>query len=467
MDQALTAVPPVQTAAAPAGRSGRVPTWRLAGFSLLAAPVAAAGMPLSVYVPAIYAQHYGLSLATIGFVFLFGRVWDAMTDPLVGALTDRTNSRFGRRRPWIAAGGLVFGLATIALFFPPEAVTPLRFGIALFFFYLGWTMMQIPFYAWSAEMSGRYHERTRIVSYQTVVTASALLAVLILPTAIDQLYPGDAPLKLAAMGCMVLAVLVPAVILSMTVLPEPPPPPPAPRLPFARALTLVLSERLLLRVLASDFAVTFGQYVRGTLFVFVVASYMGRPGWASGLFLLQFSFATLAAPIWLRVGYRLGKHRTAVLGELVQAVINAALLLVSPGAMPLLIALTIAQGLSQNSGHLMLRSIVADIGDKHRLETGADRSGLFFSVFSISGKAGIALAVGVSLPLVALLGFEPKGVNSAGALQGLLAVFALGPALAHLISALIIRGFPLDEERQVAIRRALEERDAIAEVRPS
>src|SRR5687767_8095492 len=91
--------------------------WRLAAFSSIAVPIYAAQMPLSVYLPALYAQHYGLSLSVIGMIFLAERLWGAAADPLIGALSDRTRSRFGRRRPWIAAGGLIFGLSALFLFF--------------------------------------------------------------------------------------------------------------------------------------------------------------------------------------------------------------------------------------------------------------------------------------------------------------------------------------------------------------
>ncbi len=163
----------------------------------------------------------------------------------------------------------------------------------------------------------------------------------------------------------------------------------------------------------------------------------------------------------MKAGYRLGKHRAAILGELIQVMINLGLLFVVPGRLPLLIALTTAQGLAQGSGNLMLRSMVADVADWHRLRTGEDRTGLFFSVFSISMKAAMAAAVGIALPLVAWLGFDPKSLhNTPHALHGLLYVFALGPAIAHLISAALISGFPLDASAHAAIRRELDERDA-------
>jgi len=150
-----------------------------------------------------------------------------------------------------------------------------------------------------------------------------------------------------------------------------------------------------------------------------------------------------------------------MLGELMQACINLALLLVTPGNLAPLVILTVLQGLSQDSGNLMLRSIVADVSDKHRLETGADRAGLFFSVFSLSSKAAIAAAVGIALPLIAWLGFDPRAGTSAEGLEGLKWVFALGPATAHAFSAALVWGFPLDEDRHTEIRRALEGEDAV------
>lgn len=435
--------------------------WRLAAFSSIAVPIYAAQMPLSVYLPALYAQHYGLSLSVIGMIFLAERLWGAAADPLIGALSDRTRSRFGRRRPWIAAGGLIFGLSALFLFFPPDTVSPFYLGLTLFAFYLGWSMIQIPFYAWSGEISGRYHERTRVQTYQTVAASSSLLLVLILPTIVDQIRPGDAALKLAAMGSVILLTLAAGLFLTLRAFPEAPPVVTESRSGLlGPGLLLALREPLLLRVLASDFAVTFGQLVRSALFVFFVTSYMGLPQWASGLFLLQFVFGVAAGPIWMRIGLHLGKHRAAVVGEVVQVAINLGLLLVTPQDFALLLFLTVAQGLAQGSGNLMLRSMVADIADKHRLDTGEDRTALFFSVFSLATKAAMAAAVGIALPLVGWLGFDPRGANDAAALNGLLLVFALGPAIGHAISALLIQGFPLDEKAHAEIRRSLAQREA-------
>ena len=329
-------------------------------------------------------------------------------------------------------------------------------------------MLQIPFFAWSGELSRDYYERTRVATYQIVSGSTALLLIMILPTIIDHLHPGADALKLNAMGALILTTLALALVLTLSAFPEPPIAEPANARPsLGGTIRLVLTNGLLMRVLASDFAVTLGQSIRGALFLFFVGIYMELPLWASGLFLLQFVFGIAAGPIWMKVGYRLGKHRAAILGELIQVVINLGLLLLVPGRLPLLIALTTAQGFAQGSGNLMLRSMVADVADQHRLQTGEDRTGLFFSVFSISMKAATAAAIGIALPLVAWLGFDPKSLhNTPHALRGLLFVFALGPSIAHLISAALVSAFPLDATTHAAIRRELDERDARLSLHP-
>jgi Na+/melibiose symporter-like transporter len=258
------------------------------------------------------------------------------------------------------------------------------------------------------------------------------------------------------MGALVLASTVPAVLLSLTTFNEEPVVEAPERFSIRQSLAAVFANPLLLRVLASDFAVTVGQTVRSSLIVFFVTFYMGRPDWAAGLFLFQFVFGILAGPIWLRIGMKLGKNRAAVLGESVQVAINLTLLLITPDRFGLLLALTFAQGLAQGSGNLMLRSIVADVADKHRLETGEQRTGLYFSVFSVASKSAGAVAIGIALPLVGWLGFDPKTANSPEALNGLLYVFALGPAIAHAVSATLLTGFPLDEAAHSDIRRRLD-----------
>jgi Na+/melibiose symporter-like transporter len=435
-----------------------LPAARLLAFSTLAMPLAAVEIPLSTYVPPLYASAFGFGLTTVGLVFLAARLWDALIDPTIGIWSDRTRTRFGRRRPWIAAGGAIFALGAVPVFLPPAWFGPAALSASLFILYLGYSMMATPFSAWAGELSSRYHERTRIATYQQSMTSLALLLALVLPSLVNGHFAARPRMQLAAMGAMVFALLIPCLTVGLNCVGEPAPTPgPRRTTGLWRGLGRAAGNRLLLRVLAANFAVRLAQGIRTSLFVFFIAHFMGIPQWAPQLFLLQFVFGVAAGPIWLSIGRRLGKTRAAVAGELAQVALNLGLLFLSPSNPALLIFLTVAQGLAQGSGNLMLRAMVADVADDHLLRDGEERIGLFFSVFSLSDKAAFAVAIGVALPLVAWLGFDPRAANPRSVLDHLQIVFAAGPALAHALAAALIHGFPLDEARQADIRRKLDE----------
>ncbi len=432
-------------------------TARLLRLAAFAVPVHAAAQPVVAFIPAIYSRQFGIPLATLGLILLAGQVINSLLDPVIGTLSDRTASRIGRRRPWIAGGGLLFMAGSAMLYFPPAAPGAAWVTAAVLLYYLGAAASNTALLAWSGEITRDYAQRTRISGLFTLVSSIALVLALLLPTLADQLRPNDGALRLTLFGLLVLVAAVPGLALTLTAFPDAPAPPGARGLDLRGNLRAVFGNPLLLRVLASDVAVTTGQGIRTALLLFVVTVYLERPEWAAGFFLFQYSFGVLAGPIWQRIGVALGKARAAVLGELIQVAINLGLLFVTPDRFGLMLLLALAQGLSQGSGNLMLRAMVADVADQHRLDTGEQRTGLYYSVFSVSAKLGGALAVGIALPLVGWLGFDPRGANSAEALQALLTVFALGPALAHALSAALLIGFPLGERAHSEIRARLED----------
>lgn len=467
-------------------KNNQLDTKKLLGFATLTMPLAAVEVPLGTYLPPLYSSAFGFDLATLGLIFLVARLFDGVIDPLIGVSSDRTRTKIGRRKPWIIAGAIIFFLFAIPIFFPPQQFGSFELIIVLLVFYAGYSMIATPYAAWSGELSAQYHERTRISTYLVLLTSIALLLALLVPTIVDLLpgilrkepevlsfmnLPQDVAtpeffkqprVRLAAMALMTFALFFPAILLVTTSFKEPQlPPKETERLNFRETITNVFSQPLLLRVLGSNFAVRLAQGTRTTLFVFFVSFYVGKPEWAAALFLFQYSIGIFAAPIWLQIGKKLGKHRAAVLGETIQVLINFSLIFISRGGVELLIVLTIAQALAQGSGNLMLRAIVADAADHHQLETGKDRKGLFFSTFTLSEKLAQAAAIGIAFPLVAFLGFDPKIENTDAALSGLKYVFALGPALGHLLSAIIIAGYPLDEKKFNEVRAGLATQQSI------
>ena len=155
------------------------PSMSLAQCVLYAAPVAAFSLMTGAMniAQALYAKYFGLSLATIATVLLLSRIFDAFTDPLIGTLSDRYQTYHGTRKPFIIAGALLFVISAYFLFIPGEfapltsidptdtdsrQVSAIYFVLALFAFYLAWTLFDIPHLAWAVR--SRPVVRTRIAS---------------------------------------------------------------------------------------------------------------------------------------------------------------------------------------------------------------------------------------------------------------------------------------------------------------
>ena len=156
------------------------PRWtigRLLPYGVTGLPLAALLLPLYVYLPSYYAEGLGLGFAVVGGVLLAARLWDGITDPLVGWLSDRWTSRWGRRRPWMVVGTPILLLGAWQLFRPGESADWLHLLLWSGVLYLGATMVLLPYSAWGAELSPDYHERSRIAGAREIfVVVGTLLA---------------------------------------------------------------------------------------------------------------------------------------------------------------------------------------------------------------------------------------------------------------------------------------------------
>jgi Na+/melibiose symporter-like transporter len=445
----------------PSDGQHRVSGLRLVAFSISGLAIGGVQTAVVIYLPAFYAQRFGLSLALVGTIFMACRLLNAFSDPIVGILSDRTETRFSRRKPWVIGGGLVSMAAVGAIFMPLAGANGVYLAICLFALYLGNSALSTPLYAWAGSLSPLYHERTRNQTYLQTVVSLGLVSMVAIPLIMERNGITDLATKIAGMGWSNIAALAIGLPILAFRFRERPEPQVRRHLGFGQALRLLATDRIVLRVIGSDFFVSLGQGFRGAVLIFFVTARMNLPMSAMLIIpLVQYGFGVFASPIWMRVGYRLGKSRTLIVAEITQIVINLGLLFLAPGQYGPLIALTIAQGLSQGSGNLMLRAIVSDVADQERLRTGKDHSGLLFSIFNVTINAAMALSVGIALPLVGAFGFQPGKPNSAEALSSLQWVIAIGPAIGHALSAALMLRFPLDEAKHAEILTALAARAA-------
>lgn len=437
---------------------GPLETWRLTAFAGPSIPIAAMGLPIGVYLPPFYATEMGLGLAAVGTVFMLARFWDVFTDPVMGVISDRVTTRWGRRRHWIVLAVPIMMVAAYMIFLPTAPVGATYLLGWLFLFYIGWTMLTLSHMSWGAELDPDYNQRSRIQAFREGALLLGVPLVLALPGIIEQIGGEDVGvMRVAAMGWFIILLLPVTVGLAVTLVPEREVPPPQ-HVPFREGVKVILGNRALRFLVVSDFLSGFSGAALGSMFIFFATYFWQVPNWASVLLLLYFFAGVGFIPIVLRLSYRFGKHRTLVGAALFNASMVPLVLLVPPGS-PVLAGILMAfLGINVGSASMLYRSMMADVADLDEVESGQRRTGLYYSMMTLTQKAGGALAVGIVFWTLALIGFSPSGENTPEAIRGLSYVFVAVPMSAYLLVALLMSRFPIDLARQQELRRILEER---------
>lgn len=439
---------------------GRLSNWRLLLYAGPAVPIAALGVPISVFLPQFYAGEMGLGLATVGTIFLICRLWDVVTDPVMGFLSDKYPSRWGRRRHWIALSVPILMLSAYMVFLPSKPVTPYYLAGWMIFLYIGWTMLTISHMSWGAELDRDYNERSRIQGFREGAQIAGVPIVLVL-VALVQIYLStpdtvDAD-RVNAIGWFVIVMLPIAVFFAVTITPER-----NIKLPGVLSVKQMLEPLLrnapLRRVTAADFASGVSGASLGSLFVYIVEYDWRLKEYIPLLLLLYFTAGVLFVPVVVRLARALGKHRAAVASGTFNACLVPLVFLIPDGNIWIAGGMLFFLGVNAGAMNLLYRSIMADIGDLDEIETGERRTGLFYSLLTLTQKTGAAIAVGVVFWLLALVGFDPQGDNPPEVVNRLSYIFVGIPMLANASVAFLMWGFPIDEKKQKEMRKILEER---------
>ena len=280
----------------------------LLAYGAPALPLAALTLPTYILLPKFYASEVGLGLASVGLILLMARIWDVVSDPVIGQMSDRIETRFGRRRPWIVAGTPLVMIAVWFLFVPGAGAGATHLLVWSLVLYTGWTMMILPLTAWGAELSASYNERSRIAAFRETAIILGTLLALGLPVALGMKDGPAAGDSLSLIAWTVVLLLPVAVIALLRFTPEPPVRYRA-HVTFRRGLAVLRHNgpfrRLILAYLINGVA----NGLPATMFVLYVANVLQAPKQAAVLLFVYFLAGIVAVPVWLKLSYRYGKHR--------------------------------------------------------------------------------------------------------------------------------------------------------------
>ncbi|MBM85969.1 MAG: MFS transporter [Rhodospirillaceae bacterium] len=386
--------------------SGRVRNAVLLAYALPGLPLAVLGLPLYIYLPTFYAETVGVDLATIGLVLLSARLWDVVTDPVVGILSDRTKSKIGRRRSWVLASLPILCLSIYFLFVPPRNSGSTHLLLASMALYLGWTMFQLPYSAWGAELSDDYHERSRVTAAREVCVIVGTLMAAALPT----LLPADQGAGLGTVLwvlALTLIVTLPATSIATCIfVPDKQNAAPVRRGRLGEGFAAIRRNRPFRLLIVAYLLNGIANGLPATLFLLFVSYVLEIPSQAGPLLFIYFLSAIIGVPIWVWVSRRLDKHRSWIIAMALTCLVFAWAPFLGPGDFTPFLAICVLSGLCLGADLALPPSMQADVVDIDTAETGTRRTGLYFALWGMATKLALAIAVGVSFPLLDLAGFQ-------------------------------------------------------------
>ncbi len=431
----------------------RLPALLAYGFPAL--PLAALTLPTYILLPNFYAGEIGLGLASVGLILLLARIWDVISDPLIGQMSDRIDTRYGRRRPWIVAGTPLVMVAVWFLFVPGPGAGAIHLLFWSIVLYTGWTMMILPLTAWGAELSSSYDERSRIAAFRETAIILGTLLALGLPVALGI---GDGPAvgkSLSLIAWTVILLLPMAVIALLRVTPEP-------RIRYRahvtlrRGLAVLRNNRPFRQLIAAYLVNGVANGLPATMFVLYVANVLQAPEQSAVLLFVYFLAGILAVPVWLKLSYRHGKHRIWCWAMIWAAAIFACVPALGSGDLWWFVVVCVLTGVSLGADLVLPSSMQADVVDLDTAESGDQRTGLYFALWGMVTKLALALAVGIAFPLLDVAGFSDGKANDPEALWTLIGLYSLAPVIFKAIAIVLMWRYPITAERQAAIRRQID-----------
>ncbi|MEC7971614.1 MAG: MFS transporter [Pseudomonadota bacterium] len=427
-------------------------------YSFPALAISIPTIPLYLYLPTFYGVTLELGLAATGFALLTARVFDTITDPIVGIISDRFPIKRNYRKPWIAVGSIIAAIGLYQLLNPPNDAGIIYLICWSIILYLGWTFVAVPYLTWGAELSTDYNERTSITTSRETAGILGILTCGVIFTfsanlnfsEIDTIgIIGWATIGLGAISIPYMLKKVPDAGLVRLKKGK------NTNSSFLRSVLQLTQNRLFVRLLAAWFLNGIANGIPSVLFFLYLDKVLGvNETQRAVLILIYFSTAVAAMPAWLSLSKVFNKHRVWCYAMILAIGAFSLVPFLPEGAFYLFSIICILTGVCLGADLSIPPSIQADVLDYDKLKTRSQRAGLLFSLWGMATKLALACSVGLAFPLLDWLGFEPDMPDDSGR-QALVFLYALLPVGFKCITVLAIWNFPLNRKNHTIIKRRL------------
>ena len=433
--------------------------------------------PLGV-LQGIYAKYYGLSLTTIASVLLLTRLFDAVSDPLIGYYADRCYQRTGSYKPFILAGGLLFLVCGYFLYLPPVEVGALYFTVWLFAFYFAWTLFEMPHLAWPSELAQTSEAKSRIYSFRNMANYMGMLLFYFIP-----LLPIFESRSITPETLKVLVVIVGILMLpfftlclktefteiskatsyikthSTISLPS--------MLGRKQSLALlslsIINNKPLLTFIGAYLLISISTGMWYGLIFLYVDAYLGLGDDYAQMFLIAFFVGFIVTPVWYKLSVRWGKKITLALATslLIISFIYTGFLSPEKTDFVDLVSLKTIQSLGFTCMGVVAPAMLSEIIDYSNWKYRSENSATYFSIYAFISKTSVAVAMALGLAIAGWYGFDAAASShSDHSIFGLTLAIAWLPPVFSALALVFILLCPIDEHRHRIIRRRLDVRAA-------
>jgi GPH family glycoside/pentoside/hexuronide:cation symporter len=404
-----------------------------------------------------------VDIGVMGLLFALQRVWDAITDPLVGYLSDRTQTRWGRRRPWMLLSVLPLSLFGWMLWAPPAGLEGawliVWLTVAMLGFSTGTTLFLVPHQALGAELADAGAARTNVFAWREFFavsgTAIALVGFIWILTNTDD--PRAAAERIT-LGTSLLIVVTVGIALPWL----------SERKDYQgrslanpfEAIASTFRNPHARVVFAMVLILHMGGGASAVLSPFIMDYVIGQPENTSWVFLAHISAQFVAIPVWTSLASRIGKKGTWQAAMIVGLIGYSMILFVGYGDLVLMASASALTGTMHAAGVVIGYAIVADIVDYDELQTGQRKEGSYYAVYHLLYKSASGLMAMAAGGALAYTGFVPNQEQTELVKSVMTGMLGGVPGTCVLVGFFLLMGYQLTDERHAEIRVELDARAA-------
>lgn len=425
-------------------------------YALPAFSLAVVGIPVYIYIPKFYTDIIGVDIAVVGILLFAVRLFDAVTDPLIGLISDRTRTPFGRRRPYIAIGS-VFLAFFLFLLFNPSLFSIFHpeywLGINLFALFLFWTLVTVPYESLGPEITNDYNERTTLFSLRDGFLIGGTLMAASSPELISRIYnlpetPAGEVEKFFLMSAVYGPLLIACAFICTAAITEQYPV----NSPFPKQTTRfsLFKNRPFLILLIAYTIAAFGSNLPATLILYYV-EYVLQADNAELYLAIYFITGILFLPLWIYIAGRTDKKRAWIGSMVVNTGAFTGVFFLGAGDAFWYGLLVFLSGIGFGASLALPSAIQADVIDYDELMTGSRREGQYIGIWSIAKKMAAAAGIGIGLTVLGTAGYQANTQQPEAVVLTLRILYALVPCLCNILSILVLTLYPITESMHQTI----------------